>query len=215
MTACFRLISLLFALVSLSSWMPLRGDTLDPARLPEEWVTLLDNLRTQAPLRADFHETRTLKMRKEPVLTAGTLRLSSDGAISLHYPDTKKPTTLVIDTSGISLRIDQGRWRTMPDRARNHAMLQTMAALMTLDLNLLDRSHAIDGQRTDQEWKLTFDLKPGQPSGGLGRLVIEGTPEQVRRIELNLEPGQNIAIDIVRVEPNITLSSDESSRFFR
>lgn len=210
-----RLIALLFLLVNMPAWAPLRGEPLDPTRLPPEWAARLDNLRAQAPLRADFHETRDLKMRKEPVQTNGTFRLRTDGVISLTYPDTKRPTTVVIDPSGVSLRIDQGKWRTMPDRAKTRPLLQTMAALMTLDLVALGHTHSIDGEQTDEGWVLTLDRKPDQGPEVPGHLVIAGTPEQVRRIELNLEPGQSITIDIKQVEPKATLTSDESSRFFR
>lgn len=210
-----RRIALLFILVNMPAWAPLRGETLDPSRLPPEWAARLDSLRAQAPLRADFHETRGLTVRKEPVQTEGTFRLRADGVISLHYPDTKRPTTVVIDSSGISLRIDQGKWRTMPDRAKTRPLLQTMAALMALDLVALGHTHTIDGEQSDEGWILTLDRKPDQGPEVPGRLVITGTPEEVQRIELNLEPGQSITIDIKQVESKVTLIPDESSRFFR
>lgn len=215
MTTGSRLVSLLFILTSLSSWIPLRADVLYPVRLPPEWSALLDNLRAQAPLRADFRETRILKMRKEPVQIGGTLRLRSDGVVSLHYPDTKRTTTVLAGPSGIKLRINQGRWRTIPDRAKTRALLQTMAALMALDLQRLGQTHTIDGEQADGKWILTLDPRPDQEPGVPGRLVLEGTPQQVSRIGLNLEPGQSIEIEIDTVEPNITLTPDENSRFFR
>lgn len=207
---CFLLI-----LASLSSWIPLRAEVLYPVRLPPEWSALLDNLRAQAPLRADFRETRVTKMRKKPVQVEGTLRLRSDGVVSLHYPDTNRTTTVLADPSGIRLRINQGRWRTIPDRAKTRALLQAMAALMTLDLHRLGQTHTIDGEQSDGEWRLILDPRPNQKPGVPGRLVLEGTPQQVSRIELNLEPGQSIEIEIAPVEPHITLTPDECSRFFR
>jgi len=208
--ACIGLV-----LVGLAPVPQLDGEPLEPTQLPEEWIALLDHLRSNTPLRAEFSEERTLSVRKKPILAEGTLRLISNGAISLHYPDATDPTTLTIDTDGIALREGQGKWRSIPQRAKARAFLRTIAALLALDLTALDEDYMIDGRKTPERWCLMMDPRPDRKSSKLGRLVVEGTPDQVSRIELNLESNQKIEITILQVEPRVTWTPDEFARFFR
>ena len=191
------------------------NDTLDPACLPTDWVTLFENLRSHHPLRADFVETRKLPFRRDPIVLSGTLRLDDSGGLSLHYPEADGSPITVIDAAGMATRSRDGPWRSLPDRRSISAVHRAIAALLTLDLERLHADFDLSGAMEDGNWILQLSPRPGSDTGRLKELSIRGSWSRVTQLHVSLGGDLGILIEILREELVADFETEEDARYFR
>ena len=193
----------------------LSGEMLNPAQLPDEWRELFDRLKSRTPLRAGFTEVRRLPFRKTVVELEGTMRLVPEVGVSLHYSGEDDSMTTLIDTEGLAIRRDLGPWHPLPERPEIRVLHQAMGAMLTLDLEALDRSFFLDAQHSGEDWTLNLRPRPDQNTGRLTGLVLHGESSRLARIEANLGRNHGITIVIHDDEPRVVLQPEEYARFFR
>jgi hypothetical protein len=188
---------------------------LDPATLPDEWRELFDRLKSRTPLRAGFTEVRRLPFRKTVIELKGTIRLMPEVGVSLHYSGKDESVTTLIDTAGLATRRDLGPWRPLPERPEIQMLHQAMGAMLTLDLDALDRSFFLDAQHSEDGWTLNLRPRPEQNTGRLIGLALHGESNRITRIEASLGRDRGITIVIHDDEPRVILQPEEYARFFR
>ncbi len=191
------------------------AETLDPFNFPDDWKVLIDDLRTNRPLRADFAETRTLPFRRDPVLLSGTLRLDDEGALSLHYPEAEDSLVIVIDRDGMAMRSNADPWRSLPNRRSVRAVHNAIAALLSLEFERLGDDFNLNGVWADEAWSMQLMAKPGANTGRLKELSVQGTRYWVTRIQVELGGEKGILIEIFNQEVVSRFGPDEYEQYFR
>jgi hypothetical protein len=190
-------------------------ETPDPSGNQEGWTDLLEKLRSNRPLRADFVETRVLPFRRESIVLSGTLRLDDDGGLSLHYPEATGSPVTVIDAEGMATRTGDDPWRPLPDRRSVQMVHGAIASLLTLDFERLDADFDLERFLEGADWSVQLTPEPNADTGRLKTLSIRGTRDRVTQLRVGLGGDRGILIEISNEERVPCFEAAERNRFFR
>lgn len=157
---------------------------LDPAHLDQSWVELLAGLQTESSLEARFRERRENDFRRAHRYFQGTLRMSAQSGVSLHY-EGGLDVTLVATPGAVWRRPSGGEWTAYAIDSES-GMASWSESLWRLDLQALDESFTLHGRQTAEgSWELLLSPRSDRR---LPRLYLQGDREALERLEVVHNP---------------------------
>lgn len=208
----FWMLSLLLT-VSLPAAEPLTapGSEIVSGKNDAEWQPLFTALAGKGAIFADITEYRWFKVRKQPVVVKGEMRLSPEHGLSLNYQD----RTVIMDARGVLLRDSQGRSREVKPDPHTPAVNTWLLPVLRFDLPALRTAFRLQGARADNAWRL--DLVPLESAGGevTGTITVFGVDDAITRLELRPKADLRIEIAIGATRTGVTFGADELQRYFR
>lgn len=185
----------------------------DPARNPA-WRDLFSALAAPVARQASFEERRQFPFRKKPVLLSGEMRAAPERGISLTYIS-PEPQILIGDAEGILFRDARGRDRPVPNDARTQAATAALLAVLRFDIDELQKSFSVRGEREADTWILQFIPRDPATADSLGAITVTGRGHVPERIEMSRAANQRIEILLHAPRENVTFSDADLKRYFR
>ena len=185
----------------------------DPAHDPA-WSPLFTELAPDRTRQSNFEERRFFPFRQKPVVLKGEIRIVPDRGLSLRYLE-PTPQTLIIDREGLLLRDDNGRERAAPPDHRAQAATAALLQVLRFDLDALQRTFAVYGQRDGDAWTLAFVPREDELARLVGTLEVSGAGGRLDRIEMIKSPDERVEILISDTQDNVIFPANVLKRFFR
>ncbi len=197
-----------------AEWPAEPGPLVVPGENDAAWRPLFAALAAKGGVESAFTERRWFRIRKEPVVLTGVMRVSPARGLSLAYREPER-RTIIADAQGLLIRDARGRSRAVPADARASGATAALLPVMRFDLAALARTFAVHAARAGAAWR--FDFVPRDPAQarGLGRLVVFGEDEAVRRLEFRQSERQRVEIAIGETRTGVTFRAADEQRFFR
>ena len=193
---------------------PEAGPVIAPGADDAAWRPLFAALAAKGGVEAAFTELRWFSFRAAPVELKGEMRFSPALGLSLLYFEPER-RLVVADAKGLLVRDARGRAHELPAGTRGLASIAAMLSVMRFDLASLERTFEVHGARAGSAWRLDFVPRdPGQ-ARVLGRLVVYGEDEAVRRLEFRHSAKQRVEIVIGETRTGVEFGSGAQRRFFR
>lgn len=212
-----RLLLILFCAVlplRAAEWPAEPGPLVVPGENDAAWRPLFAALAAKGGVESAFTEWRWFRVRKEPVVLTGVMRFSPARGLSLAYLAPER-RTVIADAQGLLVRDARGRSRAVPADARASGATAALLPVMRFDLAALARTFAVHAARAGAAWR--FDFVPRDPAQAraLGRLVVFGEDETVRRLEFRQSERQRVEIEIGETRTGVTFGAEDEQRYFR
>ncbi len=197
-----------------AKWPAEPGPVVVPGETDAAWRPLFAALAAKGAVRSAFTERRWFPFRTRPVVLEGELRFSPDRGLSLRYLEPER-RVVVADAHGVLVRDARGRTRVVPADARALASVLALLPVMRFDLAALAPAFELQAARTGNAWRLDFVPRDPAQARALGRLVVFGEDEAVRRLEFRQSEKQRVEIIIGETQTGVTFSAEEAQRYFR
>jgi len=176
-----------------------------------DWQPLFTALAGQGAVLSQLTERRWFKVRKQPVVLTGEVRLAPEHGLSLHYED----RTVIVDAQGVLLRDARGRTRVVKPDGRTPAVIMWLLPILRFDLPALETSFRVHGARSANDWRLDFVPRDAPDASAVGSIVVQGTGDAITRIDLRPKGDLRIEILIGTTRTGVTFSAEDEQRFFR
>jgi len=176
-----------------------------------DWQPLFTALAGQGAVFSQLTERRWFKVRKQPVVLTGEVRLAPEHGLSLHYED----RTVIVDAQGVLLRDARGRTRVVKPDGRTPAVITWLLPILRFDLSALETSFRVHGARSANDWRLDFVPRDAADASAVGSIVVQGTGDAITRIDLRPKGDLRIEILIGTTRTGVTFSAEDEQRFFR
>jgi hypothetical protein len=208
--------------ILLCAVLPLRGaeppgaprPLIVPGQNDAAWRPLFAALAGQGAVYATFTERRWFPFRRVPVVLKGEMRLSPARGLSLRYQEPEE-RLVIADDQGMLLRDARGRTRAVPADARAQASSAALLPVMRFDFAALARTFELHAARDGGAWRLDFVPRDPEQARLLGRIVVTGEDEAVRRLEFRHSAKQRVEILIGETHTGVAFSAGDEKRFFR
>lgn len=193
---------------------PEPGPLIVPGETDEAWRPLFARMAAKGAVWSIFTEHRWFPFRKIPVVLRGELRFSPARGVCLGYLE-PEPRMIVVDAKGVLMRDARGRSREAPANRSAPTANTILLPIMTLDFGTLARTFELHAARDGAAWRL--DLVPRDPEllRTLGRVLVAGEDEQVRRLEFRRSAMQRVEILITETKTGVQFTAEEEKRYFR
>jgi hypothetical protein len=176
-----------------------------------DWQPLFAALAGQGAVFSQMTERRWFKVRKQPVVLTGEVRLTPEHGLSLHYED----RTVIVDAQGVLLRDARGRTRAVKPGGPNPAVSTWLLPILRFDLPALENTFRVHGARSANDWRLDFVPRDAADASAAGSIVVQGTDDAITRIDLRPKAEFRIEILIGTTRTGVTFSAEDEQRFFR
>jgi len=190
------------------------GPVLAPGGNDAAWRPLFAALAANGAVMAAFTERRWFPVRDQPVVLEGEMRFSPERGLSLSYLQPER-RMVIADAQGLVLRDARGRSRAVPAGPESAASLAALLPVMHFDLAALMRRFEVRAARAGTAWRLDFVPRDPAEARILGRLVVCGEDEVVRRLEFRRSEKQRIEIQLREARVRVVFSPEDLRRFFR
>jgi hypothetical protein len=190
------------------------GPIIVPGESDAAWRPLFAALAAKGAVVSAFTERRWFPFREAPVVLKGEMRFSPARGLSLQYLE-PEPRLVVADEKGLLLRDARGRTRAVPAGRSGVASVVAMLAVMRFDLTALARTFEVRAARAGGAWRLDFVPRAPEEARSLGRLVVTGEDEAVRRLEFRHSAKQRVEIVIGETRTGVAFGAEDERRFFR
>ncbi len=178
------------------------------------WRPLFAALAAKGAVESAFTERRWFRIRKEPVVLTGVMRFSPARGLSLAYREPER-RTVIADAQGLLLRDAHGRSRAVPADARSAGAVAALLPVMRFDLAALAAAFEVHAARAGGAWRLDFVPRDPAQARVLGRLIVFGEDESVRRLEFRMSARQRVEIVIGETRTGVAFGAEDEKQFFR
>ncbi len=178
------------------------------------WRPLFTALAGQGGVHSTFTEHRWFSVKKTPVVLHGELRHSATRGLSLRYTQPEEQL-MVVDDKGLLLRNAEGRTRTMAADPRAPRIDAALLPVLRFDLPVLLQLFSLHAARDGEDWRLDFVPRTPELARHLSVIVVEGSGEQVCRLEFRRSAKQRVEVLIEATETGVAFTAEEEKRFFR
>ena len=205
------LLCVLAPLVSAAEPLAAPGPEIVRGENDAEWQPLFTALAGQGAVFSQWTERRWFKVRKQPVVLTGEVRLAPEHGLSLHYED----RTVIVDAQGVLLRDARGRTRVVKPDGRSLAVITWLLPILRFDLPALETSFRVHGARSVNGWRLDFVPRDAADASAVESIVVQGTGDAITRIDLRPSADLRIEILVGTTRTGVTFSAEDQQRFFR
>ena len=210
-------------LILLCAALPLRGaeppaepgPVITPGEGDAAWRALFVALAAKGAVVSAYTERRWFAFRHAPVVLKGEMRFLPARGLSLDYQE-PEARMVIVDEKGLLLRDARGHTRGIAaGDPRAMASLAALLPVMRFDFATLERTFEVHAARTGAAWRLDFVPRAPEEQRTLGRLVVEGEEEAVRRLEFRRSARQYVEILLSETRTGVVFTSEEEKRYFR
>lgn len=197
------------ALAGLAAALPAAEPALPPGT---SWEELAGLASQQADGTATFEESRYFRVRQEPVVLAGIVRVSREHGLSLEYVG-PPARIIIVDAQGVLFR-ENGADRPAPRDPRATAVNRALLHILRGDYLGLIQDFDLAVARSGGTWTLTLRPTERSIAQAVREIVVTRDAQQVSRIVLHRSDRQRIEIAIA---PRVagSFSADHVRRYFR
>lgn len=188
------------------------GPELMSGKNDAEWLPLLKAMAAKGGVYAPFEEHRWFPFKKEPVVLKGEMRLSPDLGLSLRYTEPEQ-RMMIVDAKGMVQRDAKGRSKEAPADAADAGM--AMLPVLRFDLPALEKLFEVHAKRTGETWRFDLVARPNTAVARMGKMIVLGEGEAVKRLEFRRSATQRVEIIIGEPRTGVTFTDDEQRKFFR
>lgn len=178
------------------------------------WEPLFAALANKGAIDSRFTERRWFPFRRKPVVVAGEMRLAPGHGLSLHYSQ-PEDRTVIVDDRGLAFRDAAGRLQAGPSDPRATAAIGALLPVLRFDRAELAKTFVLAAARDGDDWRLDFVPREAALARLLGRIVVFGAGDAVRRIELRHSAHQHIEIEIGETATHVQFATADLQRYFR
>lgn len=177
------------------------------------WQELFRELRGRQTVEAPFEEHRWFPFRRAPVVLSGVVRIDAGRGLSLDY---QKPEhrVVIIDDRGLLVR-EKGRDTSPPADPHVRVIDSALLHVLRFDLAALARDFELYGRRDPPEWTLALVPRAPEMRRTLGSIIVGGTHDEVRRIQLRRSAHERVDILVGPPRPEAPFSAADLRRYFR
>jgi glycosyltransferase involved in cell wall biosynthesis len=193
----------------------------DPVALPAQriapssppWSGLAESFRENPDARAHFTEKRFFPFKKEPVVLAGEVRVSSERGLSLQYAS-PEARTVILDMRGMLVRTAGGDV-SPPEDPRAGGVDRALLSILHLDLAALAADFELFGRSAGSSWTLGLVPRSDPLRRAVSRIAVSGEGATIRLIEIDRSGRRAVEISIEPPGPRSAFTREELQQCFR
>ena len=190
------------------------GPPVVPGQNDAEWRGLFTALAAQGTVSSTFTERRWFAFKKEPVVLQGELRHAPGHGLSLRYRQPEE-RLVIVDEKGLLLRDAHGHAREVATDPRAPRIDAVLLSVLRFDEAALLQYFGLHAARAGRDWRLDFIPRTAELAHQLGRVVVEGEDQRVRRLEFRRSVDQRVEVLIGETRTGVVFTPEEEKRFFR
>lgn len=157
---------------------------------------LMSDLATQQGGRAKFVELRHMALLDRPLQASGEMVFTPPYRLEKRTL-LPKPETMVLDRDTLSLERDQRKYTIqLANRPEAQAFVESVRNTLSGNRKALEQDYSLRLEGESQRWVLTLVPSDSAIAGLLKSITVQGSGNQVRRIEYLQADGDRSEISI-------------------